>query len=62
MFRVFSALMRDESGVTMTEYAIILTLLSAASTAALVAIAQSANGSLAQTSGGMQTYQLNSPP
>ncbi len=50
----------DESGSAMTEYAIILTLLSAAATAALVAIATSANGSLSNVSSNMQGYQLGS--
>lgn len=48
----------DETGSAMTEYAIILTLLSAAATAALVAIAVSANGSLNNVSQNMQNYQL----
>ena len=52
------AMLFDESGSAMTEYAIILTLLSAAATAALVAIATSANGSLNNVSTNMQNYQL----
>lgn len=48
----------DETGSAITEYAIILTLLSAAATAALVAIAVSANGSLNNVSQNMQNYQL----
>ena len=55
-----AGLFHDECGSAMTEYAIILSLLSAAATAALVAIANTANGSLTGVSTAMQGYQLGS--
>jgi len=56
----FIGLLRDETGSAMTEYAIILTLLSAAATAAFVAISISANTSINNVSTGMQGYELGS--
>lgn len=52
------SMLRDESGTAMTEYAIILTLLSAAATAVLVAISHSANSSINNVSTNMQNYEL----
>lgn len=54
----FVCMLLDESGSAMTEYAIILTLLSAAATAVLVAISVSANSSINNVSTNMQGYQL----
>lgn len=54
----FISLLHDETGSAMTEYAIILTLLSAAATAALVAIATSANTSINNVSTHMQGYEM----
>jgi Flp pilus assembly pilin Flp len=51
-------LLRDESGSAMTEYAIILTLLSAAATAVLVTISQTTNTQINSVSTNMQAYQL----
>ena len=59
---VLLCILRDENGSAMTEYAVILTLLSIAATAALYAIANSSNTSINSASTGMQNYQLNSPP
>ena len=55
-------LLRDESGSAMTEYAIILSLLSFAAMAALIATSTSANTSINGVSQHMQSYQLNGPP
>jgi Flp pilus assembly pilin Flp len=55
-------LLRDEGGSAMTEYAVILSLLSCAATAALIATSQSANSSINGISSQMQSYQLNGPP
>ncbi len=46
----------------MTEYALILSLLSAAAMAMLIAISKSASASLTNTTGQMQTYQIGPPP
>ena len=53
-------LLQDETGSAMTEYAIILTLLSAAATGVLVAIAHTANTSINNVSQSMQNYELGS--
>ena len=55
-------LIEDQSGATMTEYAIILTLLSAASTALLVAISQNLNAQYNGMTTSMQGYQSQGPP
>lgn len=60
--RTIVDLLCDESGSAMTEYAIILTLLSAGATAALLAISKTANGSINSVSTNMQAYQLGGPP
>ena len=62
MLRILSALMRDERGATMTEYAIILTLLSAASAALLFAISESLNNQYNSMTSSMQGYQAKGPP
>jgi Flp pilus assembly pilin Flp len=54
----FVCLLKDETGSAMTEYAIILTLLSAVATAALVAISSTANTSINGVSSNMQDYEL----
>ncbi len=46
----------------MTEYAIILSLLSAGAMAMLIAIAKSSSQSLTTTTSNMQTYQIGPPP
>lgn len=51
------AMLRDERGATMTEYAIILSLLSLAMTVLFVAIATSLNGQYGSMTSNMQTYQ-----
>lgn len=51
-------LLCDESGSAMTEYAIILTLLSAGATGTLLMIAGTLNGSINGVSTQMQNYQL----
>ncbi|HEV3154403.1 MAG TPA: hypothetical protein VGZ02_11410 [Candidatus Baltobacteraceae bacterium] len=53
-------LLQDETGSAMTEYAIILTLLSAGATAVLVVIAHTANTSINHVSQSMQNYELGS--
>jgi Flp pilus assembly pilin Flp len=58
----FWRMLLDESGTAMTEYAIILTLLSVAATAALVTISNELNGSINEVSTNMQTYELTTPP
>lgn len=51
------AMLRDERGATMTEYAIILSLLSLAMTVLFVAIATSLNEQYGSMTSNMQTYQ-----
>ncbi len=55
-------LISDQSGASMTEYALILSLLSAAAMAMLIAISKSASASLTTTTSNMQSYQMGPPP
>ena len=61
-FPGLARMLRDENGSAMTEYAIILSLLSFAAMAALIATSTSANTSINGVSQQMQSYQLNGPP
>lgn len=61
-FPTLTRVLLDEGGSAMTEYAIILSLLSIAAMAALIAISTSANTSINGVSQQMQIYQLGGPP
>jgi len=59
---VVRRLLIDDSGASMTEYAVIISLLSVGAMAMLIAIAYSSSNSLSTTTGNIQGYQAASPP
>jgi Flp pilus assembly pilin Flp len=59
---VLRALMRDESGSAMTEYAIIVALFSAGAAAMLIAIASSSSNAYNGMTGQLQGFELGAPP
>ncbi|MBV9270735.1 MAG: Flp family type IVb pilin [Candidatus Eremiobacteraeota bacterium] len=58
----FSELFRDESGVTMVEYGVILALFAIGAIAGLSAIAHSCNTTANSTSSHMTQYEVGTPP
>lgn|GEM_PF-2701712 len=55
-------LLRDECGASMTEYALLLSLLSGAAMAVLIAISRSGNTALVNDASSMQSFQMGPPP
>jgi Flp pilus assembly pilin Flp len=61
MMRVLQQLLQDESGAAMTEYALVLALLSGPAMVMLIAIGNSANTALLQASQNMTNFQTGQP-
>lgn len=59
---VLRSLIRDESGVALTEYALALALIGVAAILALAGIAVACSTTFNDTSSSMQTFTTNSPP
>jgi Flp pilus assembly pilin Flp len=62
MIRVLQQLLRDETGAAMTEYALVLALLSGPAMAVLIAIMGSANTALLNDATKMTAFQTATPP
>jgi Flp pilus assembly pilin Flp len=58
----FFAMLKDDRGATMTEYAIIVSLLTAATMGVLIGISNTANSSLSNVANATQNYQVSTPP
>jgi Flp pilus assembly pilin Flp len=62
MMRVLQRLLQDETGAAMTEYALVLALLSGPAMVMLMAISTSANTALLKASTEMTKFQTQAPP
>ena len=55
-------LLQDDSGAVLTEYGLVLALLSGAAMVGTIAIAVSANAEYTNMANSMQSFQLGTPP
>ncbi len=62
MIGVLRRLLQDESAAAMTEYALVLSLLSGPAMAALILLANGSSDALAKASSAMTNFQLETPP
>ncbi|HLI97182.1 MAG TPA: hypothetical protein VKT72_14025 [Candidatus Baltobacteraceae bacterium] len=62
MIRVLRRLLQDESGAAMTEYALVLSLLSFPAMLALMALADGSNTALINNANQMTGFQTGAPP
>jgi len=60
--RNLGAMLRDESGAALTEYGLVVALLSAGAMAVLLLVAASANGAYNNITQNMQAFQTATPP
>jgi Flp pilus assembly pilin Flp len=62
MIRVLRRLLQDESGAAMTEYALVLALLSGPAMVALMGVANGASTALLANAKAMTNFQVQPPP